>query len=275
MEEQAAAAVKEIYQKILNDKLEAIDKEKEALEDLKKAREEANKDQSNAKEVSGLQTNLQRAMLDTSGASDSAAIKAQQDLDDKLDAIAEDKYSQMLQNLEDQLEDEKEALQDNFDILFENTDWMFEGLESDILGNKEVLIQLLQQTDDWNTKSFTQRHEALEDWNTKYATYREYLDSDGGIKGVIKAQDANRLAIEKAEEVLKTQVANTGIQIANAVRQGISSAYNAGYSSGSSSGSGGHSYYSGSSNSGNGTTNNVEVTGNVPDVKSIKTALLI
>ena len=70
--------------------------EKDAIEDLREAREQARKDQENAKEVSGLQTNLQRAMMDTSGASDSALIKAQQDLDGKLEEIAEDKYSKML-----------------------------------------------------------------------------------------------------------------------------------------------------------------------------------
>lgn len=117
MENKAADAVKEIYQKILDTKLDAIDKEKEAIEDLRKAREQARKDQENAKAISGLQTNLQRTMMDTSGASDSAFIKAQNDLSDKLDNIAEDKYSRMLDDIVQNLEDEKEALQNEFDEL--------------------------------------------------------------------------------------------------------------------------------------------------------------
>jgi predicted transcriptional regulator len=117
MENRAANAVKEIYQKILDTKLEAIDREKEAIEDLRKAREQARKDQENAKAISGLQTNLQRTMMDTSGASDTAFIKAQKDIQDKLDDIAEDKYSQMLDDISEKLSDEQEALRQEFDEL--------------------------------------------------------------------------------------------------------------------------------------------------------------
>jgi len=117
MENRAANAVKEIYQKILDTKLDAIDKEKEAIEDLRKAREQARKDQENAKAISGLQTNLQRTMMDTSGASDTAFIKAQKDIQDKLDDIAEDKYSQMLDDISEKLSDEQEALRQEFDEL--------------------------------------------------------------------------------------------------------------------------------------------------------------
>lgn len=117
MENRAANAVKEIYQKILDTKLEAIDREKEAIEDLRKAREQARKDQENAKAISGLQINLQRTMMDTSGASDTAFIKAQKDIQDKLDDIAEDKYSQMLDDISEKLSDEQEALRQEFDEL--------------------------------------------------------------------------------------------------------------------------------------------------------------
>ena len=122
MEDKAANAVTEIYQQILNTKLEAIDKEKEALEELRKAREQDRKDQENAKAVSNLQTNLQRAMMDTSGASDIAFIKAKNDIEDKLEDIAEDKYSKMLDDINNQLDDEKEMLLEEFDELWENMD---------------------------------------------------------------------------------------------------------------------------------------------------------
>lgn len=117
MESKAADAVKEIYQKILDTKLEAIDQEKEAIEELRKARDQARQDQKNAEAVSGLQTNLQRAMMDTSGASDVAFIKAQKDIDSKLEEIAEDKYSKMLDNIINQLDEEQESLQEEFDQL--------------------------------------------------------------------------------------------------------------------------------------------------------------
>ena len=56
-------------------------------------------------------------MMDTSGASDTAFIKAQKDIQDKLDDIAEDKYSQMLDDISEKLSDEQEALRQEFDEL--------------------------------------------------------------------------------------------------------------------------------------------------------------
>lgn len=126
IQNQVADAVKEIYKKILDTKLDAIDQEKDALDELKKARDRANKDTKNAQAVSELQTNLQRAMMDTSGASDTAFIKSQKDIQNKLDEIAEDKYSTMLQDIQDKLDEEKDALQREFDDMFEQLDWLFQ-----------------------------------------------------------------------------------------------------------------------------------------------------
>ena len=44
-------------------------------------------------------------------------IKAQKDIDDKLEAIADDKYSQMLEDIQQALDEEKDALQQDFDQL--------------------------------------------------------------------------------------------------------------------------------------------------------------
>jgi hypothetical protein len=65
-------------------------------------------------------------MMDTSGASDTAFIKSQKDIQNKLDEIAEDKYSTMLQDIQDKLDEEKDALQREFDDMFEQLDWLFE-----------------------------------------------------------------------------------------------------------------------------------------------------
>ena len=100
------------------------DQEKDAIEELRKAREQARKDIANSKELSNLQVGIQRAMMDTSGASDVALLKAQQDLEDKLTDMAEDKYSQMLDDIIDSLEEEKDALQKDFDEMFTELSWL-------------------------------------------------------------------------------------------------------------------------------------------------------
>ena len=217
VEEQAADAIKEIYQKILDDKLEAIDKEIEALEDLRKAREEANKEQENAKEVSGLQTDLQRAMMDTSGASDSAQIKARQELGEKLDSIAEDKYSEMLENLQIQLEDEKEMLQEEFDEMFENLEWLYAMLETNFMTDQSKLEDLWKQTDEWNQAAPARRKEMMDDLDKKYNHYMKELQNGKSILDVCNEIDELQTKTKEVETALKNQMINTGGQIAAAI----------------------------------------------------------
>ena len=239
MENKAADAVKEIYQKILDTKLEAIDKEKEAIEDLREAREQARKDQENAKEVSGLQTNLQRAMMDTSGASDSALLKAQLDIDEKLEDIAEDKYSKMLDDILDKLDEEKDALQDEFDQLWENMDWLFSWLDEEVMRDQDRLTELLQQTEEWNTISNAERNRIAQEWDTSFQTYMVGLEGGKTIGDVWQnILDLQNKTVEM-DNVLKDKIAYVGDQVSSAVSGAISKAYNSGYSAGSSSGRGG------------------------------------
>lgn len=217
VEEQAADAIKEIYQKILDEKLEAIDKEIEALDDLQKAREEAREDQENAKEVSGLQTNLQRAMFDTSGASDSEQIKARQELNNKLDAMAEDKYSEMLDNLKTQLEDQKEMLQEEFDEMFENLEWLYAMLETNFMTDQGKLENLWKQTDEWNQASPTRRKEMIDDLDKKYNHYMKELQNGKTIADVCTEIDDLQKRTVDVETALKNQMINTGGQIAAAI----------------------------------------------------------
>lgn len=242
MEDKAAAAIKEIYQKILDEKLEAIDKEKEAIEDLREAREQARKEQENAEAISDLQTNLQRAMMDTSGASDVSLIKAQKDLDDKLNDIAEDKYSEMLDNIIEQLDEEQEALQDNFDQLFENQEWLFEWLDEEVMRDEERLTELLQQTDEWNTSSALQREQLMQEWTNQYALYMSELSKGSSIMDVwnqiialqntTKEYDnAIRNEVSKQGRDVQTAIQNMANQVSNSVSSGLANAYTAGRSS--------------------------------------------
>lgn len=237
MEKKAADTIKEIYQDILDTKLEAIDKEIEALDDLQKAREEAREDQENAKEVSGLQTNLQRAMFDTSGASDSAQIKARQDLNDKLDAIADDKYSEMLDNLKTQLEDQKDMLQEEFDEMFENIDWLYAMIESEFMGDKDKMDSLLSQSSDYQNATQIERQNMKKDWETKMNTIMTTLtgETPKSIYDLWDETQKMREATVKLDEALKTREVNVGVAVANAIAQGI----NASKSGGSGGGGGG------------------------------------
>ena len=224
-ENKVADAIKEIYQKILDTKLEAIDKEKEAIEELRQAREDARKDKENAEAVSGLQTNLQRAMMDTSGASDISLIKAQKDMNDKLEDIAEDKYSEMLDDIIARLEDEQEALQDNFDQMFENTEWLFSFIEENIMNDQAKIEEILTQTDDWLQKSNLERKMDMEQLSTDFSTYMAAMRGGEGegstIYDVWDRLGDLKNATQALDEALKTREVNVGTAVANAVAEGV------------------------------------------------------
>ena len=215
LQKQAADAVKEIYQDMLDTQLEAIDKEMEALEELREARENARTDRDNAEALSDLQTNIQRTMMDSSGASDISFIKAQKDMRDKLEEIAEDKYSKMLDDIIDKLEQEKDALQKNFDDLFSNLEWLFSWLDKDIMGNESELFKLLQGTSSWEQASFLERKEMQDDWKTKFETYADTIKTDEkGIYAVYDNISTTREAIGKLDSTLKSSISEGSAEIA-------------------------------------------------------------
>lgn len=274
IEKEAANAIKEIYQKILDDKLEAIDKEIEALEDLREARERANKEKENAKTISGMQTDIQRAMMDTSGASDIALIKAQQDMNDKLEDIAEDKYNEMLDNIITSLEEEQETMQEEFDEMFENLEWLYAMVEDNFMTNQDKLYELFEQTDDWKQLTSAERKQQRDEWDTKMAKYMDTIQSGKTIMDVCSNIDALQAETVKLNDALKTRISETGIHVANAIKDGISSAYSSGYSAGGGGGSNGSGKTYGDSPGGGSPNGNLpDANENVPDVKEYKNAI--
>lgn len=213
MQDKAANAIKEIYKKILDTRLEAIEDEKEAIEDLRKAREQARQDAENAETISDLQTNLQRAMMDTSGASDVAFLQAQKDIDDKLSDIAEDKYSRMLDDIINSLDDEKEQLQNNFDQMFENTEWLFEWLDEEIMRDEERLTELLTQTEEWNTSSNLQRAELMREWDKSYASYMNGLTGGKSIYDLYNELQDNKTKIDNLNTSITNKLGQESINI--------------------------------------------------------------
>jgi TP901 family phage tail tape measure protein len=218
LQDKAADAIKEIYQKILDTKLDAIDQEKEALEELREAREKARKDQENAKAISGLQTNIQRAMMDTSGASDTAFIKAQQDMNDKLEEIADDKYSEELDNIINRLDEEKDALQEQFDELFDNQAWLYDNLDKNFMMNYDELEKLFTQTEEWNQASPLRQKQLVDEWSTAYHTYADRLQGgDKTIYNIWENIQSTKERIGILDENLKSYISKGSVEIANTI----------------------------------------------------------
>ena len=216
IEKKTADAIKEIYQQMLDDRLKAIDDEKKALEDLRKERERANKEIKDAKEVAGYQSDIQRSMMDTSGASATALIKAQNNLGDKLDSIANDKYSEMISDLEDMLDEQQEALQQEFDEMFDDIAWLFEVIESELMNDVDGISAIWSQTSDWRKETQLEKEAEKQQLETEMSILRSIL-GDGEQKSIYDVW--NELTHYRTELIpaidnsLKTGVSNIGIEV--------------------------------------------------------------
>lgn len=215
METAAADAVQEIYEEMLNTKLDAIDAEIKALEELREARDKARGDAKDAEEISNLQTDIQRAMMDSSGASDIAFIKAQDALTDKIEQMADDRYSEMLDDIIQRLEHEQDTLQANFDELFENLDWLHGFLEANVMNDKDQLMELLKQTSEWNTMSPLERKQQEDEWEKLYYSYiGDVKNSPNGIYDIYQGIKSASDKIEQIDNVLKTNESKTSADVA-------------------------------------------------------------
>ena len=215
LENQAADTVKEIYQDILDTKLEAIDREIEALEELRDAREKARGAADDAKAISGLQSDMQRAMMDSSGASDIAFIKAQDALGEKLEEMADDKYSEMLDDIISKLEEEQDSLQDNFDELFENLDWLHGFLEENMMTDKDQLFELLKQSSDWSQMSGIEREQQMSEWEKMYSSYiKDVNNNPNGIYDIYNDLKKTANGIDTLDKILQSTESKDSADIA-------------------------------------------------------------
>ena len=105
-------SAKEIY--------EASEKKLSSLDKLKEARDRANQARQDSEELTDLQTDLKRAMMDSSGASNTKVLNYQDQIKKKLEDMGEDEYTRRLDSIQEALEAEKEQLQRNFDEYFED-----------------------------------------------------------------------------------------------------------------------------------------------------------
>ena len=168
-EDTLVAAVKEREQKILDAKLAAIDKEIKAIDKVVEARRKAREKESDSEELSGLQTDLQRSLMDSSGASASQILDLQKQIKKKQQEIADNSFDQMVDDLKTQLEDEKKLEQDLFDERLEEMDWYWAEVDR-IMGDgiESVLDVMKMFGSEYNQASEIQQIELLKGWTDTF-----------------------------------------------------------------------------------------------------------
>lgn len=205
-EDTLVEAIKTREKKILDAKLKAIDKEIEAIDKVAAARRKAREEESDAAEMSGLQVDLQRALMDSSGASASQILSLQKQIKDKQKEMADNSFDTMVDDMKQQLEDEKQMEQDLFDERLEEMDWYWAEVDR-IMGEgvQSVLDTMKLYSDEYNQASEVQQAEVLKGWTDTFeqAVVIGKLGAKDMQAAVAQIQEAmNNLNPEDVEAVL-------------------------------------------------------------------------
>lgn len=205
LEESVADSIKDTYQKMLDNKLEAIDTEIEALDKLRDARDRANQAKADSEELSDLQTDLKRAMMDSSGASNTKVLDYQEQIKQKLEDMGEDEYTRRLDSIQESLEDEKEQLQRNFDEYFEDWTAFHAMIKERVMGDEDAIMNVLKDSDDYKQAGEEKRREMEKEWSTQIADSVTELQNVG--MNISEVQDSitslQDAVIEKFDELLR------------------------------------------------------------------------
>ena len=210
LEKQVADAVKEIYQRMLDDKLSAIDAEISALDKLTEAYEKANQAAKNSREISNLQENLKRSMMDTSGASNTKVLSYRDQIRSKLEEMGEDEYTERLDGIKEALEDQKDYLQTQFDRYFEDYEALYTMIEKMIIEDKDAVVSVLQTTDEYLQASDIERKQLVDDWTQLYTTAMVGLENGKSIFDVWQSMQDNIAEIGTLDTNLQTYI-NDGV----------------------------------------------------------------
>lgn len=213
-EDELVEAIKQREEKILDNKLAAIDKEIEAIEKAAEARRKAREEEQDAEELSGMQVDLQRALMDSSGASASQILEIQKQIKDKQQEMADNSFDTMVEDMQTQLEEEKELEQQLFDERLEEMDWYWDEVDRIMSEGTESVLDTMQlYLDDFNEASELQQVELLKGWENTFgqaaaigkAGASEMQDVISGIQEELNNQD-----IESYLKYLTKDTVDTG-----------------------------------------------------------------
>lgn len=168
-EDELVEAIKQREQKILDNKLAAIDKEIDAIEKAAEARRKAREEENNAQELSSMQVDLQRALMDSSGASATQILDIQKQIKEKQQEMADDSFDTMVDDMKTQLEEEKEMEKALFDERLEEMDWYWDEVDRIMSEGTDSVLETMQMyLDDYNQSSELQQTELLKGWTDTF-----------------------------------------------------------------------------------------------------------
>jgi TP901 family phage tail tape measure protein len=211
-EDELVEAIKQREEKILDYKLKAIDKEIEAIEKAAEARRKAREEDKEAEELSSLQTDLQRALMDSSGASATQVLEIQKQIKDKQREIADNSFDTMVDDMKTQLEEEKEMEQALFDERLEEMDWYWDEVDRIMAeGTEAVTETLTTYLDSYNQASEIQQTELLNGWTDTFEQAMEIGKTGAqNLQKIVKDMQADINKMQVDEDIITDDTINTG-----------------------------------------------------------------
>ena len=221
-EKDVASATKEIYQEMLDNKLDTIDKEIDALDKLREARKRNREDEQNSRDLSKTQISLNRALMDTSGASNIKQLDYRDQIRQKLEDMGETAYERKMDDIKQTLEDQKDMLQKAFDEFFKDWEQFYQLIESRIITSEDAAIDVLKHTSSYREASDIERQQMIRDWGTQYQTAMSDIGAGRTIKDVYDSINALRSdMLNSLDSTIATGVAGDriGREISTAIRE--------------------------------------------------------
>lgn len=213
-ENKLVEAVKQREKAILDNKLAAIDKEIAAINKAADARRKAREKEKQAEELSGMQTDLQRALMDSSGASATDILAIQKQIKDKQQEYADQSFDNMVSDMNQKLEEDKQLEQRLFDERLEEMDWYWDEVDRIMgEGTQSIMETMKTYMDTFNKSSEIQQTELLKGWENTFvqAVKIGAVGAKNYQKIVEGLQDEiNSLVVD--EDILTSGTINTGFE---------------------------------------------------------------
>ena len=221
-------AIKKREKDIFDNKMAAVDKEIKAINKVAEARRKAREVEEEGQELSGMQTDLQRALMDSSGASAIDILDIQKQIEDKQQDIADKNFDTMVEDMTTELENEKALEQKLFNERLEEMDWYWDEVDRIMGEGTDSILETMQlYMDKFNQGSELQQTELLKGWENTFIqavkigklgaqSYQKIVsDLQANINGLVVDEDvltegAVNTGFEKRPEIAKKNTGNGG-----------------------------------------------------------------
>lgn len=179
-----AKAEYEANQKIIRDKIDFLNKEKQLLNDAYNARKQEKEEQDKQEKLTRLEERYNKLRLDNSGMFEKEKLDLAKQIEDLKEEIYEDSLAKEQQRQEEEIdkqiekyENELQALQDHYAQMEESMQEYWLEVDNIMKGSQESIIEFLKaNSDEYKKAGKLQREAFLEGWGDTINFAKQVMD---------------------------------------------------------------------------------------------------